>query len=53
MVKVGKVKCAYLREQDVVYIEDLAQALDRTDSYVIARFLEKAIELHKKGEFEI
>jgi len=49
----GKVKCAYLTEQDVVYIEDLAQALDRTESYVMAKLLEKAIELHKKGEFEI
>jgi len=43
----------YLPDNLKNYIEDVAVALDRNKNYVTLKLLEKAIELHKKGEFEI
>ena len=48
-----KVMAFRIKDGDKIYIEDLAIALDRTESWVIQALIEYAIKHHKKGEFEI
>ena len=45
----------YVPKEIKRFIEDLTVALGKpyTMSFVTVKLLEKAIELHKKGEFEI
>jgi hypothetical protein len=43
----------YLPETIRTYIEDVAEAQDRPLTWVAYKFLEYAVEHHKKGEFEV
>jgi len=38
--------------EDQIYVQDLAVALDRKDSWVIRELLNKAIELHRQGKIK-
>ena len=42
-----------VKDETAEYIEDLAEQLALPDMVVAQRLLEKAVEIHKKGEFEL
>lgn len=42
-----------IRDVDKKYLEDLAVALDRYDSYLLRKMVEYAIQAHKDGKLEI
>jgi len=49
----GKTMAIYVTEEIKKYIEDLAVALDRSESYIAEKLLEESIKLHKEGKFEL
>ena len=48
-----KVVATRISDQDKIYLEDVAVALDRPLSWVLRKMIEYAIEQHKKGELNL